>query len=95
MQSMGSSESSEKVNLEQFTVKYVTPCKAHGGIMSDLCPVSCPTEGVRRLFSGASMASSRGAMVTVGQASHNTGSFVGLFGITGIKFVRFLNTCRY
>lgn len=38
-------------------------------VTSCLTRVSWPTEGVRRLFSGATMASSRGAMVTVGQAS--------------------------
>lgn len=62
------SESSEKVSTcmqcHNAHVLLVAFCE----LTSD--PVCCSTtEGVRRLFSGATMASSRGALVTVGQVS--------------------------
>lgn len=49
---------------------------------SSVCKISCLktcyfflTEGIRKLFSGASMAASRGAMVTVGQVKQKLFSF--------------------
>lgn len=62
------SESSEKVSL-------CAQCRNVHVWLAGFCelifdPVYCSTtEGVRRLFSGATMASSRGALVTVGQVS--------------------------
>ncbi|KAM7393946.1 hypothetical protein PAMP_020779 [Pampus punctatissimus] len=50
-------------------------------------------EGVRKLFSGATMASSRGAMVTVGQASHIIMNFLGVFRITSRKCVKLPLKC--
>ncbi|KAL4659215.1 mitochondrial dicarboxylate carrier-like isoform X1 [Arapaima gigas] len=50
-----------RLTLTRFTYHMIT------GVTPGPEPVS--TEGVRKLFSGASMASSRGAMVTVGQLS--------------------------
>lgn len=62
MPSMGLSGSSEKVRPKQCD-------ESHSGVMSTSDAVPRPTEGIRKLFSGATMASSRGALVTVGQAS--------------------------
>lgn len=57
-------------------------CPEPGGSLMDLgrCPTfSLPlAEGLRKLFSGATMASSRGMLVTVGQVGLLLG--VGLFG---------------
>lgn len=50
----------------------IASCLALTGITCDFWFLSCHAEGIRKLFSGASMASSRGAMVTVGQASYGS-----------------------
>lgn len=66
---MGSTESSEKVCMKQYdlcSIKLTVECI----LTFDFGLASCPPEGVRKLFSGATMASSRGALVTVGQVIH-------------------------
>lgn len=66
---MDSTESLEKVNDEHKVNQVFTFCFASSGIAIKVWSLFFHAEGVRRLFSGASMASGRGALVTVGQAS--------------------------